>query len=238
MHISPRTVDLQSPLATCPAFGGYMPWSIEASTSGRVIPQPTTVCAARDDEIVAQDDNAEHCYLIVSGCVRTVRLMQDGRRQVGEFLFPGDVFGWDALDKHDFGAEAVTQVTLHRFCRSGLAALADQDCILSRRIRELTAMQFRAGREHVILLGRMTAFERIASFLLEMARRMKLDGRSHVELPMNRADIADYLGLTTETVCRQLTQHRRDGTIAINGTKITIANRRMLEAAGCEGAMH
>jgi CRP-like cAMP-binding protein len=164
--------------------------------------------------------------------------MQDGRRQVGEFLFPGDVFGWDALDKHDFGAEAVTQVTLHRYSRGGLAALADQDCTLSRRIRELTARQIRAGREHMILLGRMTASERIASFLLEMARRMKLDERSHIELPMIRGDIADYLGLTTETVCRQLTQLRREGTIAINGTKITIANRRMLEVAGYEGAMH
>jgi CRP/FNR family transcriptional regulator, nitrogen fixation regulation protein len=238
MHISPRPVDLQSPRATRPAFGGYMPWSVEAPSPGPLLPRPIAVCAARDEEIVAQDDEAEHCYMIVSGCVRTVRLMQDGRRQVGEFLLPGDVFGWDALDKHDFGAEAVTQVTLHRFSRSGLAALAEKDCTLSRRIRELTAMQVRAGREHMILLGRMTAFERIASFLLEMARRMKLDGRSHVELPMNRADIADYLGLTTETVCRQLTQLRRDRTIAINGTKFTIADRRTLEAAGCEGAIH
>jgi CRP/FNR family nitrogen fixation transcriptional regulator len=238
MHISPRTVDLQSPLVTRPAFGGYTPWSVEAPPPGPVLPRPTVVCAARDEEIVAQDDEAEHCYMVVSGCVRTVRLMQDGRRQIGEFLFPGDIFGWDALDKHDFGAEAVTQVTLHRYSRGGLAALADKDCTLSRRIRELTAMQARAGREHMILLGRMTASERIASFLLEMARRMKLDGRSHVELPMVRTDIADYLGLTTETVCRQLTQLRRDGAITINGTKITIVNRRMLEAAGFDGAIH
>jgi CRP/FNR family nitrogen fixation transcriptional regulator len=196
------------------------------------------VCAARDEEIVAQDDKAEHCYLIVTGCVRTVRLMQDGRRQVGEFLLPGDVFGWDALDKHDFGAEAVTPATLHRFSRSGLAALVDNDSVLSRRIREMTAMQVRAGREHMILLGRMTASERIASFILEMARRMNLDEKSHIELPMPRGDIADYLGLTTETVCRQLTRLRQDGTIAINGAKIMIANRRMLEAAGFEGAIH
>ena len=158
MHISPRTVDLQSPLVTRPAFGGYMPWSIEAPPPGPVLPQPTAVCAARDEEIVAQDDEAEHCYMVVSGCVRTVRLMQDGRRQIGEFLFPGDIFGWDALDKHDFGAEAVTQVTLHRYSRGGLAALADKDCTLSRRIRKLTAMQVRAGREHMILLGRMDCF--------------------------------------------------------------------------------
>jgi CRP-like cAMP-binding protein len=195
------------------------------------------VSAARDDEIVAQDGNAEHCYLVVSGCVRTVMLMHDGRRLVGEFLFPGDFFGLDALETHDFGAEAVTPVMLHRYSRHDLAALADEDCTLSRRIRELTAMRVRAGREHMTLLGRMTASERIARFLLDMARRLKLDGRSHIELPMTRYDIADYLCLTTETVCRRLTQLRRDGTIAINGSNITIANRQMLKAAGCEEAL-
>lgn len=237
MHISPRTIDLQSPLAVRAACGGYTPWSTEVSRSEPVMLWPAAVCAGRDEEIVAQDDKAEYCYLVMSGCVRTVRLMQDGRRQVGEFLLPGDVFGWDALDKHDFGAEAVMPATLHRFSRAGLAALIDNDSALSRRIREMTAVQARAGREHMILLGRMTASERIAGFLLEMARRMKLDKESPIDLPMIRDDIADYLGLTTETVCRQLTRLRRDGTIAFNGVKISIVNRSMLEAAGCEGVV-
>lgn len=68
-----------------------------------------TIRAERDEEIVGQGEAAGYCYLVVSGCVRSVRLMEDGRRQVGEFLFPGDLFGWEALDEHDFGAEAVTR---------------------------------------------------------------------------------------------------------------------------------
>lgn len=87
----------------------------------------TTILAERDEEIVAQDEKATYCWLVVSGCVRTVQLMEDGRRQVGEFLFAGDLFGWDALDTHDFSAEAVSPVTLRRFARRDVDALADRD---------------------------------------------------------------------------------------------------------------
>jgi CRP/FNR family transcriptional regulator, nitrogen fixation regulation protein len=230
--------DLQSPLATLPPFLGNMSRPpMRYPLPGQALPPPTAVYAAKDEEIVAQDDYAEHCYLVVSGCVRTVMLMRDGRRQVAEFLLSGNFFGLDALERHDFSAEAVTPVTLHRYSRRALGALANKDCTLSGWIRELTATQLRARQQHVILLGRMTASERIASFLLDMAARMKQHGKSHIELPMTRNDVADYLGLTTETVSRRLTQLRRNGTITINGSNITIANRRMLEAAGCEASI-
>jgi len=238
MHISSRTNDLQSLLATHPGVGGYAPWSTEAAASPPIPPRPTVISAARDDEIVAQDDKADYCYLVLSGCARTVRLMQDGRRQVGEFLFAGDVFGWDALDSHDFGVEAVTPVVLHRYSRRSFVAFADSHIDLCRWIRELTSRQACAGRAHMILLGRMTASERIASFLLEMAERMQPDASAHIELPMSRADIADYLGLTIETVSRRLTQLRLDGTITVQGAKIAIRNRRTLENAGCGMTVH
>ena len=151
--------------------------------------------------------------------------MEDGRRQVGEFLFAGDLFGWEALDNHDFGAEAVTPVTLRRYARRDLERLADQDRDVARKLRELSSSRLRSGREHMVLLGRKTASERIASFLLEMAARSNADARSTIELPMSRSDMGDYLGLTIETVCRRLTRLRLDGTIAINGTKIAIRNR-------------
>lgn len=193
-----------------------------------------TVRAERDEEIVAQGDAAGYCYLIVSGCVRTVRLMEDGRRQVGEFLFPGDLFGWDALDEHDFGAEAVTAATVRRYPRRSLDALADRDLTFAQRLRMLTAGQLRASRERMVLLGRKTASERIASFLLEMAKQMRAEGQGLIELPMNRADIADYLGLTIETVCRGLTQFRRHGIIGVERSKVVVRDRRALGAAGCE----
>lgn len=191
--------------------------------------------ADRDEEIVAQDDPATDCYLVVSGCVRTVRLMDDGRRQVGEFLFPGDIFGWEALDGYDFGAEAVVPSVLRGYSRRSLEALADRDPEFARRLRAMTAGQLRAGRQRLLLLGRKTASERIASFLLEMAEKMGLPGKDGaMELPMSRADVADYLGLTIETVCRGLTQLRREGVIEVDRAHIVIRNRRALEAAGCE----
>jgi len=193
-----------------------------------------TVRADRDEEIVAQGDPAGYCFLIVSGCVRTVNLMEDGRRQVGEFLFPGDLIGWEVLEEHDFGVEAVTQVTLRRYPRRSLEALADRDRDFARQLRALTAGQLRAGREHMVLLGRKTASERIASFLLEMAGRINTDSRALIELPMGRADMADYLGLTIETVCRGLTQLRLGGMIAVKRTKVMIRDRRALGVAGCE----
>ena len=97
--------------------------------------------------------------------------MEDGRRHVGEFLFAGDLFGLDTLDRHDFGAEAVTPVTLRRYARRDLEQLADQDRGVARRLRELSSNRLRSGREHMVLLGRKTASERIASFLLEIAER-------------------------------------------------------------------
>jgi CRP-like cAMP-binding protein len=163
--------------------------------------------------------------------------MEDGRRQVGEFLLPGDLFGWETLDDHDFGAEAVTPVTLRRYPCCSLEALADRDPDFARRLRKLTAGQLRAGRERMVLLGRKTASERIASFLLEMSERMNPDGHSLIELPMGRADMADYLGLTIETVCRGLTQLRRHGTVAVERARVAIRDRRALGVAGCE-AVH
>jgi CRP-like cAMP-binding protein len=229
-----QTAERQSRLpvpvaATVPAASPAKPSALAPLASAGV-----TLRVERDEEIVAQGEPAGYCYLIVSGCVRTVRLMEDGRRQVGEFLFPGDLFGWDVLEEHDFGAEAVTPATVRRFPRRSLDALADGDRTFAQRLRTLTAGHLRASRERMVLLGRKTASERIASFLLEMARQMFAESQGLIELPMSRADIADYLGLTIETVCRGLTQFRRHGIIGVERSKVVVHDRRALGAAGCE----
>jgi CRP/FNR family nitrogen fixation transcriptional regulator len=245
MLATSQAIDPQSGIAMNYPVSGLLPRPAEAPAGVARVPilealepRGITLRFERDEEIVAQEDAAANCYLVVSGCVRTVRLMEDGRRQVGEFLFAGELFGWEALDKHDFGAEAVTPVTLRRYTRRDLERLADQDRDVARRLRELSSSRLRSGREHMVLLGRKTASERIASFLLEMAARTRPDARSMIELPMSRADMGDYLGLTIETVCRRLTRLRLDGTIAMDGTKITIRDRRALGAAGCERVVH
>jgi CRP/FNR family nitrogen fixation transcriptional regulator len=192
----------------------------------------------REQEIVAQDEAATYCYLVLSGCVRTAKLMEDGRRQVGEFLFAGEMFGLEALDRHDFSAEAVTPATLRRYERRDIETLADEDRDVARILRQLSAHRTRAGRDHVVLLGRKTAAERIASFLLEMCERISIEGRSAIELPMSRADMGDYLGLTIETVCRRLTRLREDGTIAIKGATIAIRDYRALGITGGGQMVH
>jgi CRP/FNR family transcriptional regulator, nitrogen fixation regulation protein len=195
--------------------------------------QAVTISADRNEEIFEEGAPAKYCYFVVSGCVRTVKLMEDGRRQVGEFLLPGDLLGWASLDEYDFSAEAVTPVTLRRYSRAVLEDFADHDRNFARRLRELTAGQLRAARERMVLLGRKTASERIATFLLEMAERVKSDANGPIDLPMSRTDMADHLGLTIETVCRGLAELRRHGTIAIDRTRIAIRDRRALGSAGC-----
>jgi CRP/FNR family nitrogen fixation transcriptional regulator len=194
----------------------------------------TTISVHADREIHGQGDAAAYCYRIVTGCVRTVKLMEDGRRQIGEFLMAGDLLGFDALDTFDFAAEAVCDVTLRRYPRRMVDALAESNVALTRRLRDMTSISLRTAHARLVLLGRKTASERIASFLLEMAERLP-GAHDHVlDLPMGRTDIADHLGLTIETVCRVLGHLRREGTIAIERSSITIRNDVALQQMASE----
>jgi len=183
-----------------------------------------TMSIQREREIHCQGDQAASCYRILNGCVRLVKLMEDGRRQVGEFLMAGDLLGFDALDTYDFAAEAVTDVVLRRYPRRTVDALAESNVALARRLRDLTSVSLRTAHLRLLLLGRKTASERIASFLLEMAERLPQIHARVLDLPMSRTDMADHLGLTIETVCRILAHLRRDGTITIERNRIEIHN--------------
>jgi CRP-like cAMP-binding protein len=193
-----------------------------------------TMSIRREREIHCQGDQAVSCYRILSGCVRLVKLMEDGRRQVGEFLMAGDLLGFDALDTHDFAAEAVTDVVLRRYPRRMVDALAESNVALARRLRDLTSVSLRTAHLRLLLLGRKTASERIASFLLEMAERLPQIHVRVLDLPMSRTDMADHLGLTIETVCRILAHLRRDGTITIERNRIEIHNAVDLQQMASE----
>jgi CRP-like cAMP-binding protein len=184
----------------------------------------TTITVHREQEIHGQGEDAECCYRILAGCVRTVRLMEDGRRQVGEFLMAGDLLGFDALGIFDFAAEAVTDVVLRRYPRRMVDALAENNVALTRRLRDITAVNLRIAQTRLMLLGRKTATERIASFLLEMVERLPGTDPNFLELPMGRADVADHLGLTIETVCRVLAHLRREGTITIDRSSVRVGD--------------
>ena len=229
MEVSHQS-DLERPrraILTVPSASDPSPHPLSDSDALEAL--ATTVSVHKDSEIYAQGDAARHCFRIVSGCVRTVKLMEDGRRQVSEFLLPGDWFGFEALEEHDFAAEAVTGAVLRRYPRRGLDALAEQDARVGRWLLVLAATQLRSARERMVTLGRKTATERIAGFLLEMTRREPVDRQGATALPMSRTDIADHLGLTIETVCRTLTQLKRDGAIAIARTGFTLRSHGALQ---------
>ena len=169
---------------------------------------------AKGEELFAEGDPADYFYKVVSGTIRTCKLLSDGRRQIAAFHLPGDVFGLEAGAEHRFTAEALGDATLVAFRRSRLAELTAADPTFANQV--LASMMTCLGRaqDHMLLLGRKTAQEKIATFLLDMARRISSDDE-HLELPMQRSDIADHLGLTIETVSRTLTQFARQGLIRL-----------------------
>jgi CRP/FNR family transcriptional regulator, nitrogen fixation regulation protein len=157
---------------------------------------------AKDEEVYAQEEDADLIYRVVSGVVRTTRLLSDGRRQVGDFYEAGELFGLEVGAQHRYSAEALCDCTIQVVKRSALRAQAAEG-ELDRAIWEGTCRDLERAQDHVLLLGRKTAAEKVASFLMELAQRGDDEA---VDLPMGRQDIADYLGLTIETVSRMLTQ--------------------------------
>src|SRR5262249_27076455 len=150
---------------------------------------------ARNAEIYGEGEPADYLYKVISGTVRTYKVLSDGRRQIGAFYMPGDVFGLETSDEHTFSAEAISDSKVLVIKRSVLVALAERDSDVARQLWALTGRELSRVQDHIMLLIK-TAQERVAGFLLEMAERAS-NGNA-LELPMSRQDIADYLGLTIE----------------------------------------
>jgi CRP-like cAMP-binding protein len=173
---------------------------------------------SRNAEIYGENEPADYLYKIVSGTVRTYKVLVDGRRQIGAFYLPGDMFGLETGGEHAFSAEAITDCKIIVIKRSVVLALAARDNEVARQMWELTARELHRVQEHSLVLIK-SAEERVAGFLLEMAERGA--GGGTVELPMSRQDIADYLGLTIETISRTL-KHLEDA------AAIEVAKRRRI----------
>lgn len=172
---------------------------------------------ARNSEIYSQDEPAEFLYQLVSGAVRISKLLSDGRRQISAFHFAGDTFGLEAAESHQFSAEAIADSNLLVVKRRAAMELAERDADVSRRLWAAAVGDLGRAQSHMLLLGRKTATERVAAFLLDMAARASRAG--FVELPMSRYDIADYLGLTIETVSRTLTEFDHSGAIDLQSAR-------------------
>jgi CRP/FNR family nitrogen fixation transcriptional regulator len=182
----------------------------------------------RNTEIHGEDEPAEYFYQVVSGAVRTYKVLSDGRRQIGAFHLPGDLFGLEAGDNHRFSAEAIAASIVRIAKRSALIALATRDHDLANALWMHTANNLQIAQDHMLLLGRKTAEERVASFLLHMFERASAERT--LDLPMSRQDIADYLGLTIETVSRTLTQLEGKAAIELpSSRRVYLCNRAALQ---------
>jgi len=180
----------------------------------------------RNAEIYGENEPAEYLYKLVSGTVRTSKILNDGRRQIGEFYMPGDIFGLEMGNDHSFSAEAITDAKVIVIKRSAVEALAKRDNDVARQLWATTGRELQRMQEHILLIIK-SAQERVAGFLLEMAERIK--STTEVELPMSRQDIADYLGLTIETVSRTLTILENNSAIALpSSRRIVLRNHAAL----------
>jgi CRP/FNR family transcriptional regulator len=190
-----------------------------------------TVMVCPGQTILIEGDPIRHCFRIVSGTVRLYKAIADGRRQVIDFLGAGDCFGLTGLEAHSYSAEAISPATLIRYSRQTLEAATDTNARLAQALFRLACSELDQAQQQMLLLGRKSADEKIASFLLGLASRSERAGPQHarestVHLPMSRQDMADYLGLTIETVSRTISRFRRLGLIDLIGRQ-HVALRRI-----------
>jgi CRP-like cAMP-binding protein len=188
----------------------------------------TSIRFDRNAEIYGEGEPAEYFYQVVSGAARTYKVLSDGRRQIGAFHLPGDVFGMEAGQNHRFSAEAIATLVVRVAKRSAIIALAGRDHDLATELWTRTADNLQFAQDHMLLLGRKNAEERVASFLLQLADRASAERT--LDLPMSRQDIADYLGLTIETVSRTLTQLKGKAAIELPSSRqIHLCDRAKLQ---------
>ena len=215
-------------------------WRLKTAPSKRRSRQPSfpglvestnaTAVYARDVEVYGEGEPSEYFYKVLSGAVRTYKMLVDGRRQICAFHLRGNFFGLEVDQEHALSAETIVNSKILRIKRSALMAQAESDKEVARQLWAMTGDELKRVQAHVLLLIK-TAKERVAEFLLEMAERAPTN--EGIELPMSRQDIADYLGLTIETVSRTLTDLEKNETIFLpNSRRVVLRNRDALVACG------
>lgn len=193
-----------------------------------------TVSFAERTRLVSEGDPADAFFSLTEGCAKVSKILPNGRQQIVGFLLSGDFVGL-AIDRvYTYSVEAVTKVRACRFPRASLFALLAHHRGMERRLREVANHELAIAQEQMLALGRKTAIERVAGFLLQLSERAQRIGleADPIDLPMNRAEIADYLGLTIETVSRTLSRLRRSGCIALESgaTRIALTDRSALQS--------
>ncbi len=185
----------------------------------------------RERTVFFEGDPADYLYNIIDGNVRIHKSLADGRRQITGFLYSGDFLGLSVAGMYPYSAETIATTTFCRFSRKGMNKIIEKYPAFEHNLLQLASHELAAAQEHVLLLGRKTAAERLCSFILNTHKKQEsIIERHSASLPMTRQDIADYLGLTIETVSRTFTRLKKTGAIRLPEPDIVeIANMDHLE---------
>jgi CRP/FNR family transcriptional regulator len=226
---SPRPVD---PCAACAVRVLSVCNAIGDEHLGRLAAIVTNHRVAARKNFVLEGEPADSLFNITGGTVKVYKLLPDGRQQITGFLFRGDFLGLSSNERYAYGAEAITEVRYCRFPRRPLEQLLTDFPAMERRLLGIASNELAAAQEQMLLLGRKTARERLASFLRMLLERTTRAGgpADRIELAMTRSDIGDYLGLTLETVSRSLSELKRQKVIALVGSAhVTVLERAELD---------
>jgi CRP/FNR family transcriptional regulator len=204
LHASPRT-----------QWAANGRWGQRAADPLDAIATPAAL--ERDQPLFREGESADNVFEVTSGTIRVFKLLPDGRRQIIGFLEAGDFLGLSFNENYLYTAEAVTPASVRRFSRRRLDALIDENQEVRRRLMAITANELLTAQDQMVLLGRKSAKEKLCTFLMGLSRKAARRGLSdtRITMPMGRADIADYLGLTIETVSRTITCLKTAGLIRL-----------------------
>jgi CRP/FNR family nitrogen fixation transcriptional regulator len=186
--------------------------------------------------ICSEGQSIERWYFLISGAARRCAIRPNGRRQIVDLLLPGDFFGLAFGGQSDDTIESVAENTVAAsYPRLRIENLADTDPKVARELREIALRAVSRMENQLLILGRITALEKVGSFILEMAARLSKEDSTRVALPVSRYDIADYLGVSVETVSRALSDLKQRGVIKLLGTRtVQILHRDLLQDGNCD----
>lgn len=194
-----------------------------------------SIARYRAHQEISSGEPTDYWYRVASGAAKRCAIQRDGRRQIIDLLLPGDFFGFVAVGDCELTVEAVVDGTqIFRYPRRRIEALADVDPVVARLMREMAFGAISRLEAQLLIVGRVTALEKVAAFLLEMGRRLSIGATDKIDIPISRCDIADFLAISVETVSRSLSGLKQRGLIRFTGTRqVSIVDREAIDDGVC-----
>lgn len=224
--------------ATIEMTGNIQAKNVTEKERNNVLAGMTTLGLVRrlkaGETLIAEGEQGRYCYRIVSGVVKEFNTIEDGQRQITDFYQAGEFVGFDAVPGHEQAVEAVTECAVQCISRDLFFRSISSSTEMSQLVIELLLNRVNRAHRRMMMIARKSARERVAAFLVQIADEQRRT--TNLSLAMSRQDIADYLGLTIETVCRSLTELKKEGVIVMSAARVfTIVDRSRLEAVAGSG---